>query len=251
MDVLLTNDDGFDSDGLFALRRALEHLGHVTVVAPLEEKSGTSHAITYRDSIRVKRVHLRDGSPAWAVDGTPADCVKFAVLEALDAPPDLLVSGINLGLNVGVNLFYSGTVAAAVEGALQDIPSIAVSTECLPKLELTQIARRAVSTIDDYELADGGGPRAYNLNLPGGPNGHSKVVFTSPARRVYGERYRKQEESEEHSHFQLELLEEPSHTPETTTDVRAVRDGNISVTPLRPNFCDLDHLRSMEEDLTG
>jgi len=247
MRILLTNDDGIDSPGLHALCRAMRELGEVQVIAPREEQSGTGHAITYRRSIAVSRAQVCNGVPAWAVHGTPADCVKFGVLEALDHPPDLVVSGINMGFNVGINVFYSGTVAAALEGAIQGITSVAVSGDYSPDHDLSAPAERACDIVEGHELLDHSPARVYNINLPAGAEHRADVLFTRSAGRVYDERYRRQESDGDDPRFQLELAGDRGHAPEPVTDVQAVRRGEISVTPLAPSCCDMEHLRMLEQ----
>ena len=117
--LLLVNDDGIGSPGLAALAAALRPLGEVVVFAPADEQSGVSHHLTIWDPVRTRPAALTDGSPVTAVKGTPADCVKIAVLAALPRRPDAVLAGVNRGLNVGVNLFYSGTVAAAFEAGVR------------------------------------------------------------------------------------------------------------------------------------
>ena len=122
MRILLTNDDGPFAPGLCPLRHALEALGEVTIVCPAEERSGVGHAITYLSPVRASTVRLHDGTAAHTLTGMPADCVKFAMLSLMDARPDLVVSGPNLGVNLGTDVFYSGTVAAALEGGFFGVP---------------------------------------------------------------------------------------------------------------------------------
>ena len=130
MRILLTNDDGVYAPGLAAMEQQLRHLGEVVVVAPSTEQSGVGHSITFLTPLICKSIH-RDGRHwAWAVDGSPADCVKLAIGELYrDQPIDLVVSGINSGLNAGISVLYSGTVAAAIEGAFFGVTSVAVSLE--------------------------------------------------------------------------------------------------------------------------
>ena len=129
MQILLTNDDGIYAPGLAAMERALARLGDVTVVAPAIEQSGVGHSITFLTPLMAKEVFDGERRRGWAVEGSPADCVKLAIGEFCPRRPDLVVSGINGGLNVGINVLYSGTVAGATEGALFGIPSVAVSLE--------------------------------------------------------------------------------------------------------------------------
>ena len=126
---LLTNDDGIYAPGLEALENELRALGHVTVVAPATEQSGVGHSITFLSPLICKEVYQRDRRRGWAVEGSPADCVKIGIFKFCSRRPDLVVSGINGGLNAGINVLYSGTVAAAIEGAFFGITSVAVSLE--------------------------------------------------------------------------------------------------------------------------
>src|SRR3954447_6680721 len=129
MRILLTNDDGIYAPGLRALRTELLKLGSVTVVAPATEQSAAGHSVTLLTPLLVNEVFEDDGKAflGWAVEGRPADCVKLALLELLPEPPDVIVSGLNAGANAGINVLYSGTVAAAIEGAFFHRTSIAVS----------------------------------------------------------------------------------------------------------------------------
>ena len=130
MRILLTNDDGIYAPGLRALRPELRKLGEVVVVAPATEQSAVGHSVTLTTPLIVQEVLDEAQEPlGWAVEGRPADCVKLALLELLPAPPDVLVSGLNAGSNAGINVLYSGTVAAAIEGAFFQRTSIAVSLE--------------------------------------------------------------------------------------------------------------------------
>src|SRR5258708_7271191 len=153
MHILLTNDDGVYAPGLRALRGELKKLGHVTVVAPAGEQSAVGHSITLLTPLLVQEVLDEQNQPmGWAVEGRPADCVKLALMELLPEPPDLIVSGLNAGSNAGITVLYSGTVAAAVEGAFFQRTSIAVSLEYskLKPLDFTraaQVARRVIEQI--------------------------------------------------------------------------------------------------------
>ena len=125
--ILITNDDGIFSDGILALWQALSTIGETLVVAPNQERSASSHSITLNDPIRTQHIEIKEGFNGWSVNGTPTDCVKIAVRTLSDNLPDLVVSGINHGSNLGKNVLYSGTVSAAAEGTMLGIPSIAIS----------------------------------------------------------------------------------------------------------------------------
>jgi 5'-nucleotidase len=159
--ILLTNDDGIYAPGLAAFEQELRELGEVVVVAPATEQSGVGHSITYLTPLIVKEV-FRNGAGAgdrrwgWAVEGSPADCVKLGIQEFCPRTPDLVVSGINGGLNAGINVLYSGTVAAAIEGAFFGITSVAVSLEFDEHARFGQAARLAREII--RQILDRKGP---------------------------------------------------------------------------------------------
>src|SRR5436853_2380965 len=161
MRILLTNDDGIYAPGLRALRKELQKLGDVTVVAPATEQSATGHSITLLVPLMIQEVRDADGSPlGWAVEGKPADCVKLAVQELLPWKPDLIVSGMNAGSNAGINVLYSGTVAAAVEGAFYHHTSIAVSLQYTKAQPLdfgraAELARRVIEQMLAHPLKPG------------------------------------------------------------------------------------------------
>src|SRR5262245_10786301 len=129
MQILLTNDDGIYAPGLMALEHELGELGDVCLVAPADEQRGVGQPLTYRTALNVAEVFDGARRGGWAVEGSPAECVKLGVAEFCPQRPELVVSGINYGLNAGINVLYSGTVAAAIEGAFYEITSVAVSLE--------------------------------------------------------------------------------------------------------------------------
>lgn len=172
MQILLTNDDGIYAPGLDAMRRALERLGDVCVVAPAIEQSGVGHSITFLTPLMAKEAYRgysadEDIRIGWAVEGSPADCVKLALAKLCPQSPDLVVSGVNGGLNVGINVLYSGTVAAATEAAMCDLPSIAVSLEYEEHPRFDVAAGLAVDVIEMMlERNAWADHRLYNLNIP-------------------------------------------------------------------------------------
>ena len=129
MNILLTNDDGIYFEGIWSLQKILNKKHHVTVVAPDRERSAIGHAITLHAPLRVIKMSINGSGPCWAVSGTPVDCIKLGILEILKKKPDMVISGINPGANVGININYSGTVSAAKEATLYGIAAIAVSME--------------------------------------------------------------------------------------------------------------------------
>src|ERR1700720_4147253 len=169
MQILLTNDDGVFAPGLRALRKELMRLGEVTVVAPAMEQSGVAHSITLLTPLVVKRVEDVDGTTlGWKVEGSPADSVKLGICELMSRPPDLIISGINSGSNAGINVLYSGTVAAAIEGAFFKITSIAVSLEYTKPGAVNfplaaGLARGVIEQIAAHRPSAG---TLFNVNIP-------------------------------------------------------------------------------------
>ncbi len=235
MRILLTNDDGPFGEGLCALRRALKDLGEVTVVCPAEERSGVGHAITFLVPLHTERVTLHDGGPATIVSGFPTDCVKFAMLEVLERPPDLLVSGINPGLNVGVDVFYSGTVAAALEGAFHGVTSVAISTDRENAGQMPRVAQEAVRLLRSLPLHDG--LSAINVNIPLLTDKRPEWRVTRQSDLFPVARMVPAGGPRERQHFYLDFGSEPEPPP-PDTDVGAVQEGVISITPLLTNLTD-------------
>ena len=171
MQILLTNDDGIYAPGLAAMERALARLGEVTVVAPAIEQSGVGHSITFLAPLMAAEAFDGERRRGWAVEGSPADCVKLAIGRFCPQRPDLIVSGINGGFNIGINVLYSGTVAGATEGALFGIPSVAVSLEYdeRPKFDAAAVlATNLIAQIVEQQDApqDARSGPLYNINIP-------------------------------------------------------------------------------------
>jgi 5'-nucleotidase len=251
--IVLTNDDGVASPGLVALRTALTPLGEVQIVAPDQNRSGAARSITMRSPLWVEEVELSDGSLAYSTDGTPVDCVRMAALGLLDRSPDLIVSGINLGGNLGDDITYSGTVAAALEGIMLDIPAIAISAEDYrPGYDLSvpgKVAYRLVA----LALENGFPAKTLlNVNCPdrtwetlGG------VRLTTLGKRIYGDKaeYR---ESKGNRHGYHIYNDDLSYQQETGSDFEAIAEGWVSVTPLHFDLMSheaFDRLRGWEDAL--
>jgi 5'-nucleotidase len=222
--ILLTNDDGIEAEGLRRLLTVLQELGEVTVVAPEAEQSGTSHALTIR---RPLRVHRR-GTARFSIDGTPTDCIHLGLTRILDHRPDLVVSGINLGSNVGQDLTYSGTVAAALEAALFGIPSFALSlqaTAAAPHFTAAAgFGRRLAGRLLGEGLPVG---TFLNVNVPAGPI--AGVRWTRQGRHNYA-----LPGPTDGGDGQPVWIRRNTGTwePDPQADVLAVREGWISITPL-------------------
>lgn len=240
--ILLINDDGIHSRGLIAIKKRLDTLGRVVVVAPKNEVSGVGKAITSTRPVRVEEVMLSDGSEAYAIDGTPADAYLLAVHKILKRSPDLLVAGINLGPNLGVDDFLnSGTIGAALEAAIHGVPAVAVSY-CKRKID-DQEADKSKITAQELELTAEVGLKiaAHVLNEGMPPNVHilsvnvpenadcNKLKATSLSYVGYGDLFTKEERGYRIAHWRLADYVDPG--PET--DVHVVKnEGCISVTPV-------------------
>jgi 5'-nucleotidase len=228
--ILVTNDDGVHSEGIKALADALKPFGDVTVVAPIQEASAIGHALTLRRPLRIDTI----GSGVFAIDGTPTDCVNLAITTVLKRKPDLIVSGINKGWNLGDDVTYSGTVSGALEGALLEIPSIAVSTQRVKdECEFGPSAVAAASVA--HAVLERGLPKftLLNINTPKGPNKGFKV--TVQARRNHVTVVSERMDPRHREYYWIEEGEN-EWEPHDRSDYQAVRDGYISITPLQPDM---------------
>ena len=232
MNILLTNDDGINAPVLRHLKEALAPLGRVIIVAPDRDQSATSHALTLHRPFRIQQ-HEPD---VYSVDGTPTDCVIPSFYGLLDRRPDLVISGINLGPNMGEDVFYSGTVAAAIEGALQGTPAIAASFATKTVPDFTEPARFIARLVG--RLLAQGLPRRHllNVNFPGRPwPGIRGVKVTRLGSRVYHDTLVKKVDPRGRDYYWIGG-EDPEWESIEGTDFHAVHAGWISVTPLRLDF---------------
>lgn len=243
MMILLTNDDGIYAPGLAALHQELQQLGEVAVVAPESEQSAVGHAISLMTPLRVKKVALAGGVVGWAVSGTPADCVKIALAELLPAPPELVVSGINLGPNVGINVLYSGTVSAATEAAILGVRAMAVSLNTYKEVDFAMAARltrKLLTQLQDWPLP---AKVCLNINLPALPPERIKGVrLTRQNTGRLVEHFQRRVDPREHVYYWLAEINE-RRDPEPETDYGALEAGYISITPIHH---DLTHYPSLK-----
>ncbi len=242
MRILLTNDDGIYHEALWALQDVLARQHEVCIVAPDKERSAVGHSITLASPLRFQKVRT-NGGWGYAVNGTPADCVKLAVLEILKARPDLVVSGINPGANVGVNLNYSGTVSAAKEAALMGIPAIAVSQKAAPDYGYKPAADFVEGLI--AEVMGQGLPSGTFLNVNIPPCALTDVAGiritrqgTSPLREILHKRTDPRKQIYYWRGIETHAIEQG-----TDTDVGALSRNYISVTPVQ---CDMTDYQTME-----
>ncbi len=246
MRILLTNDDGILAAGLAALYRQLIHLGDVLVVAPTDSQSGASHSITFAEPLGCTKVEVAGLFTGFSVHGSPADCVKLAVRQLHEAPFDLVVAGINDGANVGINVYYSGTVAAAMEGAFLGIPSIAVSLARERDMDFDAAAQHAVAVIEQLMPLEEGD--VININIPRLSRGTPKPSRVVPqAIGGFDDYYIPQTNGNQETVFQLAG---GTFRPEATpTDTSTLSEGHISVTPLRPDMTDHDRTGALKRRL--
>ncbi len=231
--VLLTNDDGIDAEGLQALRRALVELSDVelAVIAPDGNRSATARSITFRRPLWVAEVPFDDGTVGFACDGTPVDCVRLASLGLVEGfEPDVIVSGINHGANLGDDITYSGTVAAALEGVVLGIPGIAVSQQltrhAMDFSHAAAFIAQMVDRLDDVPLPEG---MLLNVNVPAGEIGGVEV--SRLGKRIYRDQLDLVEEDTGRKLYRI-YGDSPVHDDEPGTDLSAVSAGRIAVTPL-------------------
>lgn len=246
MEILLTNDDGIYAPGLEALECPLRRLGHVTVVAPATEQSGVGHSITFLRPLICKEVYDGERRRGWAVEGSPADCVKIGILKFCPERPQLVVSGMNLGLNAGINVLYSGTVAAAIEGAFFGITSVAVSLEFHEHAQYEKAAAIAGRVIEQILAQKGPAPQLYNLNIPTAALDQPTrlhVVPMSIAR--YGEGFIERTDPKGRKYYWA-ASDPAARLVETATDLAALERGCVTLTPLQYDMTDRTVIREME-----
>jgi 5'-nucleotidase len=261
MKVLLTNDDGIGASGLHAVRRALLEVPGVelAVIAPDSNRSATARSITTRRPLWVEEVEFGDGTTGYATDGTPVDCVRFAALGLVEFEPELIVSGINHGANLGDDITYSGTVAAALEGIVLGIPAIAVSQQSDRRaldfragggFDFDQAAgfvARIVEELDRVPMPDG---TLLNVNCPAERASGARACRLG--RRVYRDRLELEEEEPGGRRRYRIYGEDPDYHREDGTDFAAIAEGLIAVTPLHFDLTDVAGIESLAGfDLDG
>jgi len=261
--VLLTNDDGIDADGLQALRRALHALPDIELVtiAPDGNRSAIGRGITTRRALSVQRVDFEDASHGFACDGTPVDCVRLASLELVPGfTPDLVVAGINHGANLGDDVTYSGTVAAAMEGVVLGLPAIAVSQQSLRRemdfltgwdFDFSVAANFVARLVAELKTVPLAPSTLMNINVPAGePSG---VDVARLGKRIYRDRLDLRGTNEETGTREYWIYgAEPGFEDEAGTDLAAVHAGKIAVTPLHLDLTHHDTIGTLSEaDLAG
>lgn len=248
MDVLLTNDDGIRARGLRALYAALREAGHtVHVVAPMSQQSGVGHSLTVFEPVRAMDF-VEPDFRGLGIYGTPTDCVKLALGRLLPRKPDMVISGINAGPNVGPDILYSGTVGAATEAAHEDLPSIAVSHDChlVENGDLLPQARHLVALAARIDWSRLGRRRVINVNYPACPLHEAKGPRVCPqTSAVWKNTYAERRDPRGAPYWWLEG-EIPPETIEQDSDKDMLNRGYITLTPLRFDFTDTDGMRALE-----
>ena len=260
MKLLISNDDGIFALGVRTLANTLAEAGHeVTVVCPDRERSATGHGLTIHQPIRAEIIDsesiFHPQVTAWSCSGTPSDCVKLALSAILETSPDLVLSGINHGSNLGTDILYSGTVSAAMEGVIEGITSIALSLTSFTSKNFQPAANFACRLVKQLEIHPLPQPTLFNVNVPPVEEEEiTGVVVTRQGLRRYRENFERRVDPRGKKYYWLageiiEEIEQPEHmhlSPDIPTDVQAIQNKYITITPLQYNLTDVytvDHLR--------
>ncbi|UCF03411.1 MAG: 5'/3'-nucleotidase SurE [Deltaproteobacteria bacterium] len=245
MRILLTNDDGIYAKGIEVLHKHLSEDHDVVVVAPETEQSAVGHAITLTDPLRVKSIKRNGAFFGYAVKGTPADCVKLAINELMNPPPDLVVSGINLGANVGINVIYSGTVSAATEGTILGVPAMAVSINTFRDPDFRPAARFARLLAQQVE--EHGLPPHTSLNVNVPAISESKIRGVRVTRQGvtrFVEKFDRRMDPRENVYY-WQCGSTPPLEEDGDTDASALANDCISITPIQHDLTNYDFLESL------
>lgn len=249
MNILLANDDGINAPGLITLARALSTLGNLYISAPDSERSAASNSITLSVPLRARKVSFPvHNVTAYAVSGTPADCVKIGLSTLFKDKIDLVVSGINKGSNMCVDIFYSGTVAAAFEGAFKNLLSVAVSLNSYDTNEdYTPASEWAIKCIKELIKADVPRDKVYNINIPAIPADEIKGLKITRSGTVdYFEKYDQRVDPNGRSYYWINGNPTVIDNNENT-DVVAVKNGYVSLTPLKIDLTDKNMIEVLNE----
>lgn len=244
--ILVTNDDGIYASGIKALYEAMTELGDVTVVAPNSERSAVGHAITLSDPLRVDKVKRSNGFRGFSVDGTPSDCVKIAIQALLENKPNIIVSGINLGSNTGTSIIYSGTVSAATEGTILDIPSVAISLDTFEEGDFSA-AKSAAKAVVTLVLAKGLPAKTLlNVNVPAIPANEIKgYKITQQSNVAFRDRFEKRVDPKGRVYYWMTgQIFDPDG--EADMDHNAMLDGYISISPIHYRLTNHNFLNELE-----
>ena len=251
MHILVTNDDGVTAPGLFALATEMRALGHVSVLAPDHNWSASGHVKTMHRPLRVKETTLADGSPAWASDGAPSDCVALGLLGFITERIDLVVSGINPNANIGHDVTYSGTVTAAMEAAIGGVPGIAFSLHAseefpgaIDYLPAARVAHRIVKRLISQGLSS---DLLLNVNIPYLKDDEIKgILITRQGLRIYRDRLDRRVDPRGRPYYWIGG-DSPTATLDEGTDFNAIENGYVSITPLHLDLTDFKALETIQK----
>ncbi|SHM74998.1 5'-nucleotidase /3'-nucleotidase /exopolyphosphatase [Caldanaerovirga acetigignens] len=248
MNILITNDDGIYAEGLLMLAREISKIAKVTVVAPDRERSATAHAITLHKPLRVEKAELRNCSvESWMVNGTPSDCVKLALDALINDAPDLVLSGINRGPNLGTDVIYSGTVSAAIEAAIYGIPAVAVSVAAYENVSYeypAQFVRKLCEVLKEKQFPK---DTLLNVNIPPlDVEDIAGVLITRLGSRKYKNCFDRRQDPRGKTYFWLtgEVVED---LEDETSDVWAIKNNYISITPIHFDLTNYEVIDSIKK----
>ncbi|MEC8899775.1 MAG: 5'/3'-nucleotidase SurE [Candidatus Neomarinimicrobiota bacterium] len=249
--ILITNDDGIFAPGIYALWEAMQEVGQTTVVAPDTEQSAVGHAITLSDPLRVEGIHRTGGFEGFAVSGTPADCAKIAIRSLMDKKPDVLVSGINRGANLGNNIIYSGTVSAATEGTMLGIPSVAISINSFNSDEFRGAKETAIKVV--HYLINNTLPSGtlLNVNVPYCPPEEIKgIKVTRQGNQYFQDDFDQRKDPRGRTYYWMKgkIVDDDQ---ELYYDSKAVCDGYVSITPIHFQMTNESYFTKLEEIIDG
>lgn len=247
MKVLLTNDDGINASGLLALYQEMKQIAEVLIVAPETEQSAVGHAITLSDPLKVTEMEIEGQFYGYMVKGTPADCVRVGIKAIMTQPPDLIISGINLGANIGYNVLYSGTVSAATEGMLLNIPSIALSLATFDNPDYSYAAKLAAQ-IAPLVIQNGLPPGVIlNINVPAVKEDEIRGISISRHGQFrYEERF-EQREAPRKKVYYWAIEYPPELKEEEDSDAEVLKQNKVSITPIRYDLTDMKSLQILKE----
>ncbi len=240
MKILISNDDGIDSPGILALADELKKIGQVTVIAPRTEQSAVGHSITMKMPLRITEYYRNGDFFGYAIDGTPADCIKIGIRNIMKEAPDIVISGINLGSNTAINIIYSGTVSAAREAAIMDVPAIAVSVtshEAKHYKYAAELSRKLAELVVKNKLKTG---TLLNVNVPDLPEEQiAGILLTQQGKSKWDDVYVERQDPYGKNYYWLTgNLVQVDNALET--DQFAVRNNYVSITPIHFDLTDYE-----------
>ncbi len=246
MKIFVTNDDGYNAPGILALYETLKTSHQVILIAPDREKSAVGHGITLNEPLGITTIRLQGGDEVYAINGTPADCIKLGLFELCTTPPDLVISGINPGSNTGININYSGTVAAAREAAFNGILSMAVSIyktgNTVDFHGMSRFAAQMADKIHDCRLPPG---TFLNINSPGIPFEDVKgIKITKQASNNVSKKFVKRTNPRNKSYYWYDKMDQVDR--QENTDVNALLQNYISITPIQCDITDYKIMADLE-----